>query len=167
MATQSKIETAPATLVIDTREQMPLVFTRLPTVPGTLQTGDYALAGCETEFAIERKSWADLVHSITTERDRFMRVLARLQHYPFARLLVVGRKLELYALLARRKITPEAIRGTLAGIDARCCPVVMCDTPAEAAERVECWAACYWVRVQRMAGLRATQPPWAREAIKL
>lgn len=154
-------------LVIDTREQRPLDFRRLSTVSGTLQTGDYSIAGCEAEFAVERKSWQDLLQSITTERPRFMRELARLKHYPFRRLLVVGRPIELHSLLARRKVTVEAVLGTLAKIDACFCPVVCCSTPADAAGRVECWAACWWVNVQRMAGVEAHQPAWAREGIQL
>ena len=40
-------------VVIDNREQTPLVFTNLPSVPGTLTSGDYAnpravLASCDT-----------------------------------------------------------------------------------------------------------------------
>lgn len=154
-------------IVVDTREQRPLAFSRLQSVPGTLQTGDYSIAGCETEFIIERKSWQDMLQSITKERPRFMRELDRLKHYPFRRLLIVGRNIDLYSLLTRRKMTLEAVRGTLAKIDACYCPVVCCGTPADAAGRIECWAACWWVHVLRMVGMQAVQPAWAREGIAI
>ena len=32
-------------IVYDTREQAPLVFTRLQSIPGTLYSGDYSIAG--------------------------------------------------------------------------------------------------------------------------
>src|SRR5690606_8361398 len=49
------------TIVVDTREQQPLPFSRLKSERGTLATGDYSFRGGEEVFAIERKSVADLV----------------------------------------------------------------------------------------------------------
>jgi ERCC4-type nuclease len=48
-------------IVIDSREQQPLSFSRLPAIRGTLVTGDYSVVGLESLFAIERKAFADLV----------------------------------------------------------------------------------------------------------
>jgi ERCC4-type nuclease len=48
-------------LVVDSREQEPLTFSRLHSVRGTLQTGDYSIRGLEELFSIERKSIPDLV----------------------------------------------------------------------------------------------------------
>ncbi len=62
-------------IVIDTREQMPLVFRHLSAVRATLQTGDYSVLGLEHLFAVERKSLADLVmccvgdHGLVTRDD--------------------------------------------------------------------------------------------------
>ena len=58
------------TIITDTREQTPLLFTNLVTVLGTLTSGDYAPRGLEHIAAIERKSAADLVSSVTHDRDR-------------------------------------------------------------------------------------------------
>ena len=57
------------TIITDTREQTPLRFTNLVTVLGTLTSGDYAPRGLEHIAAIERKSAADLVSSVTHDRD--------------------------------------------------------------------------------------------------
>src|SRR5688572_25097121 len=59
------------TIIIDSREQNPLTFTRLSSIRGTLQSGDYSIAGLEHLFAIERKSLDDLAMSVTSERERF------------------------------------------------------------------------------------------------
>jgi ERCC4-type nuclease len=52
---------AEPTIVIDSREQTPLPFSKLKTQAGTLLTGDYSVAGLENLFAVERKSISDLV----------------------------------------------------------------------------------------------------------
>jgi len=44
------------TVVIDSREQLPFVFTRLESVRSKLQTGDYSYLGGEELFAVERKT---------------------------------------------------------------------------------------------------------------
>lgn len=48
-------------IVIDTREQAPLPFSRLAVERGTLVSGDYSFRGGEELFAVERKSIPDLV----------------------------------------------------------------------------------------------------------
>jgi len=55
-------------IVIDTREQQPLDFADLncTTARGTVPVFDYALAGDEANFAVERKAVGDFVNSITT-----------------------------------------------------------------------------------------------------
>lgn len=89
----------PATIIIDTREQMPWHFKGLtktkvktikgvrhkishplivPTKSSTLQSGDYSLEGLESNITIERKSLSDLFGTLLTGRDRFKRELERL-----------------------------------------------------------------------------------------
>ena len=55
-------------IIIDNREQMPLTFEHFPSRCGTLQSGDYSLAGHEGRFTVERKSVADLIGSLTAGR---------------------------------------------------------------------------------------------------
>lgn len=47
-------------IVVDTREQRPLNFGRLPLVRKKLDFGDYSLRGFESRVAVERKSIQDL-----------------------------------------------------------------------------------------------------------
>ena len=71
------------TIVVDTREQAPLTFTRLVSIPGTLTSGDYSFCGGEELSAIERKSIADLVACcMGSNRERFFRELHRLRGGP-------------------------------------------------------------------------------------
>jgi ERCC4-type nuclease len=69
-------------IVVDSREQAPFVFRHeqyAGTVieAGTLDTGDYSLAGLTDRVAVERKSLADLVACLGRERERFERELQR------------------------------------------------------------------------------------------
>lgn len=80
----------PFTIMIDSREQLPYEFEGLtadasqerrpliiPTERGTLPTGDYAVKGYPKGI-IERKSLADLYHSISQGRANFVERLERM-----------------------------------------------------------------------------------------
>jgi ERCC4-type nuclease len=133
------------TAVIDTREQAPLAFTRLPFQRGTLQSGDYSFLGGEEQFAVERKSVADLVGCCAGDnRQRFFRELHRMRGFRFKRLLVVGSRSEIETGQYRSAIPPKSVLGTLAAIEARYdVPVVFAPTPAQAAWQVEEWIWWY------------------------
>ncbi|MGB6065157.1 MAG: ERCC4 domain-containing protein [Desulfomonilaceae bacterium] len=69
-------------LIQDTREQNgygPLFQT--PYVTGTLSCGDYSILGLEELVAIERKSFSDLLGSLTSGRDRFETELKKARRY--------------------------------------------------------------------------------------
>ena len=131
-------------IVVDTREQTPLCFSRLASVRGTLTTGDYSFAGGEESFAVERKSIPDLVACcIGTNRERFFRELHRLRGYRFKRLVIVGTVEEVQARDYRSRLAPAAVLATLQAIEARFdVPVVWMDSPAAAALKIESWV--YW-----------------------
>ena len=131
------------TLIVDSREQIPLVFRTFRSVVGSLTSGDYSFAGGESLFAVERKSVPDLVASVTGERERFERELHRLRGFRFARLLIVGSKAEVEAHRYRSNATPKSVLHSLAAFECRySIPVVWSPTPEEAASLVEGWA--YW-----------------------
>jgi DNA excision repair protein ERCC-4 len=129
------------TIVIDTREQEPLVFSRLESVGGTLITGDYSVIGLEELFAIERKSISDLVGCCMGEnRSRFERELHRLRGYRFKRLLIVGSRGEIELGRYVSRISPKSVLGSLSAWECRYdCPIVYAATPEEAAREVERW----------------------------
>ena len=80
----------PLRIVVDSREQHPFAFEGYPVevTPATLATGDISIAGFETRIAIERKTLDDLLHSISTERERFSRELQRLKACDAAAVIV-------------------------------------------------------------------------------
>jgi DNA excision repair protein ERCC-4 len=131
-------------IVVDTREQAPLTFTRLAAERGTLQTGDYSFRGGEELFSIERKSIVDLVGCCVGEnRERFFRELHRLRGYAFKRLLIVGTREEITAGDYRSNVAPKAVLATLAALEVRFdVPVVFAPTADAAALLIEGWA--YW-----------------------
>ncbi len=131
------------TIVIDTREQTPLSFRTLKSVPGTITTGDYSVLGAEELFSVERKSIQDLVMSVTSERDRFERELHRLRGYRFKRLLIVGKQEDVLEHRYRSKALPKSVIHTLQAFEVRYdVPVIWADDATVAAECVERWA--YW-----------------------
>ncbi len=132
-------------VVIDTREQTPLEFTRLESRRHTLTTGDYSFHGGQEHLTIERKSVPDLVGCcMGANRDRFFRELHRMRGYHFRRLLIVGSRQEIETGQYRSGITPRSVLATLSAIEARFdVPVVFADTPAQAAWQIEEWVWWY------------------------
>lgn len=129
------------TILIDTREQTPLEFMHLPSERGTLQSGDYSIAGLEHDFAIERKSIPDLCGSLTRGRERFERELHRLRGFTFARILIVGSPHEVQATAHNAK----AIFSSLSAMETRWnVPVLWEPSPELAARLIERWAWFFW-----------------------
>ena len=128
-------------IVVDSREQAPLVFTRLQAVPGTLYAGDYSVRGLEASVAIERKSIDDLAGCcMGANRDRFEHELLRLRGYRFRRLLVIGSRDDIAAGRYHSKINPKAVLATLGAFEARFdLPVVFAETPEAGAREIERW----------------------------
>ena len=53
------------TVIVDTREQLPLELS-MCTIRGTLPTGDYSILGFEEYVVVERKSLPDLIGCMTS-----------------------------------------------------------------------------------------------------
>lgn len=75
-------------IIVDSREKAPFTFQSklyagVTAIEGTLQSGDYSLAGLADRVAIERKSLPDLVQCLSKERSRFERELQRAQGLEF------------------------------------------------------------------------------------
>lgn len=80
-------------VVIDTREQLPYVFSGCRVSNHKLDAGDYSIEGWENKIAIERKSATDFYGSIinnkeNNNRDRFERELERLKDYKFKAIVI-------------------------------------------------------------------------------
>jgi len=69
----TQLKTPRPVLLVDTREQIPLDFSRFESwfagiERKALKLGDYSIAGMEEICVVERKELPDLVHSCTTDR---------------------------------------------------------------------------------------------------
>jgi predicted DNA-binding protein YlxM (UPF0122 family) len=165
LSSVSKLVKRVPTIVIDTREQQPLLFTDLPARVDTLRTGDYSLDGATEQFAVERKSLEDLIGCCVGEnRERFERELHRLRGYRFRRLLVVSTEAEIERGKYRSQIAPKAILHTLRAFEVRYdVPVVFVETPTEAARRVESWVWWYACEICHAVNGLARELPEMRE----
>jgi ERCC4-type nuclease len=96
---------APFTIIVDSREQTPLRFPdtvsiALPdgskmtrpvrTIMEALKSGDYSTPALRMCAAIERKNPSDMSQSITHERERFEREVARLGRLRYRAIIVEG-----------------------------------------------------------------------------
>lgn len=143
----------PPVAIVDSREQAPLILPGLATVVRGLTSGDYSLVGAEHLFAVERKSLADLVACVTTERARFERELIRLRGYRFHRLLIVCTEDDIVAGRYRSITTPNAVLSSLATWEARFdVPVVFGDTPTIAGIIVVNWIRFFAREIVKDAG---------------
>lgn len=125
-------------IIIDTREQTPFTFANLPTQPGTLDAGDYSIAGLTHLIAVERKSLPDLLACIGRDRDRFKRELQRLHAYRFRLLVVEADAATIEGGNWRSALTPAHVLGSLAAWTAQYnLPVWLAGTREAAAGYVE------------------------------
>lgn len=101
-------------IVVDSRERNPFSFSGLgiyegtTTVEGSLPTGDYSLAGLHGCVAVERKSLADLVMCLSSERERFVRELERSRALESFCVVVEGSWQELALGQYRSQLNPHS-----------------------------------------------------------
>ena len=128
------------TIIEDTREQAPLDFSAFPFVEverATLRSGDYSVKGWESRFAVERKSLADLVGTITHGHERFERELERLASFQYAAVVVEAPEMDLRTGKYRSQLLPRAAVGMITAFEVRYrIPFHFCGTRAMAAQRI-------------------------------
>ena len=104
-------------IIVDSREQAPFhfdgpKFEGATIAEGTLTTGDYSLVGLEHRVAVERKSLADFMASISTGRDRFERELTRARGLDAFMVVVEAPFSDVVAGNYRSKMQPKAATQT-------------------------------------------------------
>jgi ERCC4-type nuclease len=124
----------PFVILADTREQLIPPFP-----PGCLverrllKEGDYSSPLLESVARIERKSPGDFASTITWERDRFDRELARLLPFRWKCIVVES---DLDEVFVGRRLHPHAVLGAMASLLARWdVPVLFAGSP-EGAGRI-------------------------------
>jgi hypothetical protein len=75
------------TIIVDTREQQPWLFSHYTTANKKLDAGDYSIEGLENILAIERKKSVNEIANNITE-SRFKDALTRLSQHKYAFLLL-------------------------------------------------------------------------------
>ncbi len=111
--------------IVDSREQLPVDLSPMPTEIGTLPTGDYGIKALPELCAIERKSESDLLSCVGVERDRFDREVKRLLAYPVRAIVVESTWQRIESGEWRSKVTPPAAVGSLLGWVAMGLPIIM------------------------------------------
>lgn len=105
------------TIIQDSREQRPWCFSsNVQTVVAALPVGDYSIHGLEDQVIIERKSISDLLGSITSGRERFIRELRQLRAFRFAAIVVEARWPDIMSGMyagTPSRVNPNAVIGSL------------------------------------------------------
>ena len=91
----TQFRTPRATVVVDTREQIPFDFSRFEgwfagVERTALDLGDYSVSGLENACVVERKDLADLVRSFTIERAVLVARLKKMSTYPHKLLVITA-----------------------------------------------------------------------------
>jgi ERCC4-type nuclease len=109
-------------IVIDSREQRPYSFSAWPEVEvfqGSLQTGDYSLAGLTDRAALERKSLDDLAGTLTAGRERFAAECQRGRGLDLFGLVIEGTLDDIMSHHYQSRVQPQSLVQTLAAWSVR------------------------------------------------
>jgi ERCC4-type nuclease len=121
----TQLQTPRATLLVDTREQNPLNFSRFKgwfarVEKKALALGDYTIAELEDLCVVERKDLSDLIHSCTVNRGVFVNRLRRMARYPYRLLVVTSALSQVKSPYDRHSLDPNRVMqfliATLAGL---------------------------------------------------
>jgi len=112
------------TVIIDSAEHMGYTFCRFSnwfdgSVRKRLKTGDYSLVGFEDEITIERKTLADLVNSIITDRYDFIQKCERMSSFPKSCIVVEAPLSAVKSQYEWSHAQPNAVLGSLVAAQER------------------------------------------------
>lgn len=110
------------TYIIDTREQKPWLLS--PCVRRRLFVGDYSVVGYESRLVVERKSLADLTHTLTRGWQRFrieLAFLSKMTKHPglsgTVAVVIESSVVDLQAHRYPSKVSPVAILHRIAMVE--------------------------------------------------
>lgn len=103
-------------IVIDSNEQNPLTFGKIPTVTKKLDSMDYGILGMEYSAGIERKSQSDFYGSIVGEgRERLYLLFDRTRGYGFKAFVIECEEAEIMTPeLTFSGVKPSSVYATIA-----------------------------------------------------
>ena len=103
-------------VVEDSREKRPWSFDGA--IRRALPAGDYSLDGLEDRLAVERKSLADLVGTLTAGWPRFKAELEKLAAYPCAAIIIEASRADVATHAYQAATPPAAIFKRMAQVEA-------------------------------------------------
>ena len=103
-------------IVIDSKEQEPLKFGKIPTVTKSLDSGDYSILGMEYSVCIERKSQSDFYGSIVGDgRERLYLMFDRTRGAGFKAFVIECEETEIMTPeLTFSGVKPSSVYATIA-----------------------------------------------------
>lgn len=115
-------------LALDTREQLiGFVPLAIPIVVATLPVGDLSVPGFEDRAAIDRKQLGDFISCATRDRERFTRLLHKMQSLDFGAILVEATIADVRARKYRNEVAPGFVMNAAAHISIKYgVPVFFC-----------------------------------------
>ena len=121
----TQLKTPKPVVLVDTREQNPLDFSRFEgwfagIERKALKLGDYSIDGMEDICVVERKDLSDLVHSCTTNRSVFMNRMRQMAQYPHRLLLVTSTLSQIKSPHSHAGVNPNRITQSLIAVLAGC-----------------------------------------------
>lgn len=128
---------ANATIICDSREQLPYSFPGFRVERRGLKSGDYSVAGLEDQVALERKSGSDFLGCLASGRDRFEAELTRLRGFFYACVLIESDYERLKnPWLFRSRMNPNSVTSALAAFSAKHwrLPIFLCGDRANGQE---------------------------------
>jgi ERCC4-type nuclease len=102
-------------IVIDSNEQNPLKFGKIPTITKKLDSGDYSIGNMEYSVCIERKSQSDFYGSIVGDgRERLYLMFQRTRLYGFKAFVIECEEAEILTPeLTYSDIKPSSVYATI------------------------------------------------------
>lgn len=134
-------------IVVDTREQLPYSWPGVPMVKKALPIGDYSIFGLENRIAVERKSHADFVSTVTQDHQSFFAKVTAivggcsgsfwgLSHYM---IVIEATAAALDAPMPWTRVSPATVHANLIKLAALGIPV----WPAGSRARAAAWTLAY------------------------
>ena len=109
-------------LIVDTREQLPLLqsYPDLPIIHKALKDGDYSIPGFEEMFCIERKRTSDLLSYVGSERQsRTIKKMERFSKMKWVGLAIEASEDDILTQNMFSKVNPETVRQSLVSFEIR------------------------------------------------
>ncbi len=115
------------TFIRDTREQDGYVFPPNTTEEHALPVADYTIKRLQGVVRVERKSFSDLIGSLTSGRERFRKEMELLRAYPWRAVVVEASFLDVLENNYRRRMHPAALAATVASWSGKYAPIYFCE----------------------------------------